>query len=216
MQPLRKFHKYILPNVQGCPIGVVDNAILSTVIDFCEKSLLWKKESEKTDVRAGQARYTYSPGSDAKVVQAVYAALEHQPLIPTSLAELDEYDPQWRDAVSERPTKYFMDTDESIRLVGAPLNDMPAALDVHVALKPSRDASETPDFIYEDWAEVIADGALAKLHAMPSRSWADPRVVAFYHRRYRQGLSRARGKSTKSWQGNVQTIIKPRKFGEYF
>lgn len=214
MQSLRKFHEYVLPDVQGCPINVANNAILSTLIDFCEKSLLWKQEAEPTSIVAGINRYTFTPEEGAKVVEPVFVSIEDNQIPATSLADLDSLQPGWRELEQDKPTTYFMDTDQSIRLVGTPLEDLTDALEVHVALKPERGATEVADFLYEDWAEIIAHGALAKLHAMANKTWADSRVVQYHYRKYRNGLSRARSKSIKSWQGAVQTKIKYRKFGD--
>lgn len=216
MQPLRRFHELVLPDVPGCPLNVVNSTILSTIIDFCEKSLLWKHEADPTTIRAGYARYTFAPEAGSRVVEPVYVSLKQKPLLATSLAQLDDTTPGWRERQDKEPGAYYMDTEDSIRLVGIPSEDMEDALEVHVALKPERSAKEVPDFIYEDWAEIIAHGALAKLHAMSSRTWADPNVVNFHYRKYRRGLSRARSKALRSRQGAVKVGVQPRKFGDLF
>lgn len=216
MQPLRRFHGLVLPDVPGCPLNVVDNALISTLIDFCEKSLLWKHEAEPTSVRAGYARYTFAPEDGTRVVEPVYVSLDKMPLEATSLSLLDLNSPGWRDRVDTTPTAYYMDTDDSIRLVGIPAEDMDDALEVHVALKPLRSSKEIPDFLFEDWAEIIAHGTLAKLHAMSNRTWADPSVVNYHYRKYRRGLSRGRSKALRSRQGAVKVGVQPRKFGDIF
>lgn len=216
MQQLRKFHPYILPDVPGAPINVVNNALISVIIDFCEKSLLWKKESEPTTVRAGYGEYSFAPDPGSKVVEPVYAELDKEALAPVSLDELDTYHPGWRTLEEKKPKMFLMVTDETIRLIGKPTEDYPEGLKVTVALKPERDATEVPDFIYEDWAETIASGVLSKLHGMSMKPWAEPQLVTFHYRKYRNGLTRAKSKAHKSRQGQVKTTIKPRKFGELF
>ncbi len=214
MQSLRKFHEYVLPDVQGCPISVANNAILSTVIDFCEKSLLWKQEAAPVNVVAGTSQYQFVPVASSRVVEPVFVSVEDQALTATSLNDLDTLYPGWREWEQDKPTMYYMDTNESIRLVGTPTESFTDSLEIHMALKPERGVSEVEDFIYEDWAEIIAHGALARLHAMANKTWADPRVVQYHNRKYRSGLSRARSKSLKSWQGAAPTKIRYRKFGD--
>lgn len=210
----KDFHPHVIPNVQGCPLSIVNNAIRNAVIEFCEKSLLWKLESEHTDVLAGQNRYTFSAPADAKVSQTVFASIENRPLIMTSLDDLDALHPGWRELESERPLWYYMDTDDSIRLVGIPSVDIPKGLEVHVALKPTRDSVGCPEFILENWAETIAHGALYRLNSMMGKPWASVDMVAYHRGLFREGLSRAKSKSLRSRQGTPKTII-PRAFGDF-
>ena len=210
----RMFHEFVMPNVQGCPVGIATSAIRSAVIEFCEASKLSTLNAEKRGLLAGQARYSFAAPAGTKVVEVVYASLNDKSLIKTTLDDLDELYDGWRDLISEFPTMYFMDTAETIRVVGTPMNDVPDRLEVQVARKPARSSNTCPDFIFENWAEVIAHGALSRLHAMSGKTWADTGMVAYHRRKFRDGLSRAKSKALRSRQSVPRRII-PRNFGEF-
>jgi hypothetical protein len=64
-------------------------------------------------------------------------------------------------------------------------------LAVWVALKPTLDATTVEDFIYEDYLEVIADGARGALFGMAGQPWANGELATYYTRRYQAYRNRA-------------------------
>lgn len=64
-------------------------------------------------------------------------------------------------------------------------------LAVWVALKPTLDATTVEDFIYEDYLEVIADGARGMLFGMAGQTWANGELATYYTRRYQAYRNRA-------------------------
>ena len=207
------FYEYVFPSVQGCPTSIVKHAIRSACIDFCARTLIWKQDSTLNDVIAGLSMYTFAPPSGAKVVTPYRVAIKDadsgkdKELAAYSLETLESFSPSWREDTSEYPDKYVLITDDTIRLIGTPTRDLPESLSAGVALKPTRDAEDCPSFLYEDWAEVIAAGALAKLHASKEKVWAIPELVSYYTKLYRDGISRARSKATKSGLRESKDIL---------
>ena len=115
--------------------------------------------------------------------------------------------PNWKDLKEETPKYYFLAFDDIVRLVGTPTKSFSNALSADVALKPSREAEKCPEFIFNDWAETIAAGALSRLHAMAGKIWANPELVNYYSKIFREGISRARSKSAKSWLQESKTML---------
>lgn len=207
------FLEDVFPSVQGCPKSMVLHAIKAACIDFCEKTLIWKQDSINNDIIAGEASYTFAPPSGAKVVTP-YRIEVISPedkinveLEAFSLETLESFDPNWRTKEQRIPYAYVLITDDTVRLIGIPTEDLPESLIAHVAIKPTRDANECPDFLREDWADVIAAGALARLHAHAGKVWAQPSLVAHYTKLYRDGISRARSKASKSWLRESKNIL---------
>lgn len=64
-------------------------------------------------------------------------------------------------------------------------------LSVWVALKPTLDATTIEDFIYEDYLEVIADGARGMLFGMAGQPWANGELATYYTKRYQAYRNRA-------------------------
>ena len=207
------FYEYVFPSVQGCPTSIVKHALRSACIDFCARTLIWKQDSVLNDIIAGLSMYTFAPPSGAKVVTPYRVAIKDvdsgkdKELAAYSLETLESFSPSWREDVADYPDKYVLITDDTVRLIGIPTKDMPETLSAGVALKPARDAEDCPSFIYEDWAETIAAGALAKLHASKEKVWAIPELVSYYTKLYRDGISRARSKATKSGLRESKDIL---------
>ena len=207
------FYEYVFPSVQGCPTSIVKHALRSACIDFCARTLIWKQDSILNDVSAGQSLYTFAPPTGAKVVTPYRVAIKDadsgkdKELTAYSLETLESFSANWREETADYPDKYVLITDDTIKLIGIPTKDIPESLSAGVALKPTRDAEDCPSFLYEDWAETIAAGALAKLHASKEKVWAIPELVSYYTKLYRDGISRARSKATKSGLRESKDIL---------
>lgn len=217
MATWKQFHEYVLPNVQGCPVGIVDSCIRSACIEFCEKSLLWQQISEPTDIIAGEARYGFSPPAGSKVVLVMHASVFPTDSCCSELSqvtadELNKHRPDWPTYESDKPFAFFMDTDSSIRVIGIPKETLLAYFTLTVALKPSRSATECPDFLLEDWAEAIAHGALVRLHAMVGKPWSEKTLISYHQQKFRAAISAARSKTSKSRQ-RMSLVMLPRQMG---
>lgn len=202
-----KFYEYVLPSVQGCPVSIVNNAIRGACIEFCEKTLIWKQDSIVNDIYEDYNLYLFAPPPSAKVVMPYRVSINGVEVQPTDLQSLESFMPNWKEARDSRPKYYFLANDDVVRLVGTPTETLYGALTADVALKPSREAKTCPTFIYDDWAETIAAGALARLHAMKGKVWATPELVNHYTRIFREGISRARSKSAKSWLQESKVML---------
>lgn len=207
------FLEDVFPSVQGCPKSMVIHAIKAACIDFCEKTLIWKQDSIQNDIIMGEASYTFAPPAGAKVVMPyrieIVSSVDNinVELSACSLETLESFDPNWRAKEQRVPQSYLLITDDTVRLIGIPTENIPESLTAYVALKPTRDAEECPSFIREDWADVIAAGALAKLHAHAGKVWAQPSLVSHYTKLYRDGISRARSKASKSWLRESKNVL---------
>lgn len=206
------FLEDVFPSVQGCPKSMVVHAIKTACIDFCEKTLIWKQDSIQNDVIAGEASYSFAPPRGAKVVRPYRIEIVHPDsgdileLEPMSLETLESFNNTWRGKEQRVPNAYVLTHDDTVRLIGVPTEDITGGLVAYVSLKPTRDAEECPNFLYEDWAETIAAGALAKLHAN-DKVWAQPAMVQYYTKIYRDGVSRARSVAAKSWLRESKNIL---------
>lgn len=68
-------------------------------------------------------------------------------------------------------------------------------LGVWVALKPLLTATTVENFIYEDYMDVISDGARARLFSMINQPWASAEAALFYKSRYEAFRDKAAGKA---------------------
>lgn len=222
------FYEYVMPSVQGCPVAMVKQAIISATIEFCEKSLIWIQDSIQNDVVAGKAYYTYAPPPFAKVVMPYRVSINNRELEPWDIDKLEDFSKNWKTLEESTPKRYVQVMDDTIRLVGVPTEDIkvtdvpeidangrpieaPSGLMADVVLKPTRNATRCPTFFYTDWAETIAAGSLARLHAQIGKVWAKPELVARYEKVFKEGISRAKSKHDKSYQ-RESNQMRPIKF----
>ncbi|WP_145517616.1 hypothetical protein [Yersinia mollaretii] len=62
---------------------------------------------------------------------------------------------------------------------------------VDFAIEPRRDVTEVPDVLVDDYADVIAMGALEDLFIMPGKPWTDPQRSQYFGVRFVEGYRRA-------------------------
>ena len=203
---------YILPEVIACPSPSIMDAVRSAAIEFCEQTHLWRNTSEATDITEGVSEYSFTPPDGAKVVTVVYAEISSTQLVATSVTTLDEQYSGWRTLTESVPSRFFVKEEGIITLVGEPSEDITGGLIVDVILKPSRASTSAPDFLFEDWVEVIAEGALARLQGVPGKLWSDRREADRHRSSFERGMIRAKTRALKGGT-NAPLEIKPRSFG---
>jgi hypothetical protein len=94
--------------------------------------------------------------------------------------------------VQGSPQYYTQIIKPEIRLVPYPYEDVPGALTVRVAIAPTRDSSEISSEIYENFLNVIANGARSILYGTPGQPYFDRVSAKDSERVYRAGVSDAR------------------------
>lgn len=202
------FYPLVKINLPGCPESVVDNAIKTACIDFCNRSLVWQQAVEAGSIIKGERTYNFNFGGNEYVIAAPLVLIINDrtitpprqiPVSKSNRMDLDKFTPNWRTIESEYPSGYFMENASALVLVGTPTKNIPNGLHLLCAVKPKRTATTLPDFIYETWADTIADGALAILYAMTGKIWARPELVTHHARKFRASISRAKSKAYKSW-----------------
>ena len=205
------FYPYVMPNVQGCPSALVNNAIRSAINDFCERTMMWRYAFPSADIVAGQKEYSFVPPTDTVIAKPVYVAASSCPLIATNIDDLDLLYPGWRDSENNQSSMFYMDYDNNIILVPTPNLDVTDGLDLEVALKIDLSSDTCPDWLVQNWAETIAHGALMRLHSMPGKAWADTQTVSYHRAKFREGITHAKSRTMKSFSRQGKTV-QPRQF----
>lgn len=70
-------------------------------------------------------------------------------------------------------------------------NQLLTKVTVDFAIEPKRDVAEVPDVLADDYADVIAIGALEDLFIMPGKPWTDPQRSQYFGVRFVDGYRRA-------------------------
>lgn len=211
------FYPYVRPMAQDCPISIVDAAIRAACIEFCSKSLIWNVETICGDMTAGERVYKYNNKNDQiSNVMPICCIIrdvrvgdkpEDHFAYPTNLQDLDYYEPNWRLSEAPFPKRFYMKDPNTIVFVENPTETVPHGIHLLCAVKPNRKAEGVAEFIFQDWAEEIASGALYRIHSMAGRVWANPGIVQLHYSKFRAGISRAKSKMYKSHVAQSKTML---------
>ena len=82
----------------------------------------------------------------------------------------------------------------AIRIHPVPDDECPGYANIELWLKPTQDACELPDALYQEWGDAIADGAASRLFAMPKQDWSNPGLTQRYALMFQNDITRAKNK----------------------
>lgn len=200
------FFPEVLPHVKGCAAIVATNAIRNTVIDFCERTRIWRETLPGTAVVAGQKSYPIAPPTDTRVIEVVSASIDGSAIFAASADELDRSQPGWRTGGAAQ--SYTVEDAETLLLSSSPEASTGAGLVLRVALKPTRAASECADVLFEDWLPQIAAGALFRLMTTRDQPYTDPAAAKLHGSIYTAGLNDALER-VRQGHARVQAFVRP-------
>jgi hypothetical protein len=82
----------------------------------------------------------------------------------------------------------------AISVYPVPDEDDPSYATIELWLKPSQDACEVPNLLYDEWADAIANGAAARLFAIPKQDWSNAGLMQRYTQLFSIDVTRAKNK----------------------
>jgi hypothetical protein len=189
---LDDFFPYILPEVLGCPDPVLRNALRLTAFDFCNRTHSWTEISDPLPLIDGVKDYDLDvpTGAYAQTVRDVW--LGSRRLKPVSMAQLQEWMPDWQTAAASEPVYYNLAVERGVLSVyPTPVNVGTRALVCRTVFVPTAAATVLPDFLGQDQLEVIAAGTKYRLMLMPGVTWSNPQLGAFYKTQFDAGVTDA-------------------------
>ena len=186
MAALTALRQLVQPHVQGCPLPMVDDAILQAVIDFCNRSRAYRFRPGDITAVAGTADYAVSDLPEGTEIAWLLAA------------ELDDIP---LDILDPASVPLSWETEESISTAAVvvseteiglrPVPDAADTLRIRLALRPSANATTYPDALHILYKKQIAAGALAELYGQPNKPWTALELVADARNRFDSGVSDA-------------------------
>lgn len=197
MAALSDFLPYVSLHCTGAPEPSMLHEIRSAAMLFCERTRAWKA-LQTVSVRAGRGEIEIPLEDDAVVVVIEEAIFDGNKLAPMALDELKN---EWRDWITQTGTPiHFTQLDpDHLRLVPKPNADFPKGLTLRIAYKPDRNACRVPDWLYQQYAEVIAAGAIGRLAGTRAFPCFDPAVSTYYLQLFTAGCDRAMHEADKSF-----------------
>ena len=199
-----------MPDVPGCPRDLVIREIREAAIELCEFSCIWRVEMITLGILAGIPVYDVEAPRNSKIVKVMSVRIDGRNITPKTVDWLDQMDSAtWRETTGT--AKYYvMDTPETILLNRKPKDSISGGLNATLCLKPSRSADTIPEYLFEDWINIIAMGAKEKLMLVANKAWSNPTLAIELGRRFSAGKSRAKIEAIKG-HSTVGLKVKPRR-----
>lgn len=197
MAALDAFLPYVRLSVAGLPAPVLIHEVRASCIRFCERSRVWRG-LDSLDVVADQSTYVIPVPPDAQLQCLEEVWFGGDPLQAIAMDDLKARFKQWP-AISGTPLVYTQFSPDEVTLVPMPVTDLPAGLMMRGAYKPLRNAMSVPDFLYEQYAPVIASGALAFLLSQPELSCYNKDQALYHQGIFDQGTDKAQTRADRGF-----------------
>jgi len=186
------FFPYLIPLVPHVADPVAEHAIRSACIEFCRKSLAWQAPMEPLSTSKGESAYELDVPSGAMLTHIVDLYYEGRRLEKTSVSEVAAkvgYDWMVQEGT---PGAYLRFNPNEITLIPKPDKSVVNVLTGLLAFAPTRGSTTVIDFIFEDYADAIVHGAVARLLMIPNQQWTDPKTGLGYYRQFSADCANAR------------------------
>lgn len=202
MVNLDSFVRYVAPDVMGAPEVAILTALQGSVVDFCEKSLVLQRDHDPITAIAGLTDYELDPPDNhlaVKIMRAWFNSTELEPLAPDSVSDPAIYNRFFSGAssINGTPRQILQKDERSFSLWPAPEKTESNAITIRLALKPKRDAEKVDDVLYEDWAEVVAAGAKARLMMSTGQPYFNAQMAGVNMAAFQQGVNNARSRAVR-------------------
>lgn len=206
------FLPYVRPFIESCADIVMEAAIKRAAINFCESTKIYRLDADPISEAIAQAEYDIAFAADANIL---VIGLWHVTRNDEDIREISEYKLDtsiwnWRQN-SGTPTFYYLSDSNKLRLYPIPTADTVDFIKCNCIVRPTIDAINVPDYLHAQWAEVIAEGALAYLKKMPLKPWTDFNNAAIHEMAYHRGMSQAKKYIMKS-RGVQSTYVSPQDY----
>lgn len=206
------FFSWVLPDVAGCPEITAIQSIRDSVIQFCELSLIHQADHDPISVVAKIADYDLeTPITNTRIVKVMKAFYKGKELSPASPDEVTDpavynsaiggYTPTY-----QPPTAFFQKDTASITLLPIPDQSLANAITMRVALVPSRSSTACEDFIFEQWVEPIAAGAVARLQLSSGKTYSNPQAASANQARFMAGVNIARSRAVRGFNRSSLSV----------
>lgn len=178
-----------LPKIQPFAPGVADPTafewIRQAAIEFCERTRTWRDYDDYLVYRRDASPIKTPVGSVIHEIEEV--RFNGEWLEPASPSDLDKWHSGWRMGRATGRPGYFTQMEPNTVAI-API--AAGKVCAWLILKPAPDAMELPDFIAMQHRQVIADGALARILALPNQPYSNPQLAAVHDASFQSALAR--------------------------
>lgn len=167
------FFPDVLPDVLGCPEPTVERHLIRAARDFCTRTLAWRVDLDAITTQASTPDYDLPLPSQSEAFKLVDATLNGSDIGLDAANSTSAAD---RQRGNQGSTRLLTVDLKSVKVLPTPSAGLP--LIVTALLRPSLAAQGVVDFLADQHAQIIADGALATLLTANKAEWANAGLAA--------------------------------------
>lgn len=198
MRAVTDFLPFVTPYVYGVSDPMAEQAVVSACIEFCGRSYLVQNTSWE-DAVADQADVDVEVPSMMELVGVLRVFFKDAELKAVSREMVSRGHAARGEAIpgvtvaSGTPSEWFTrDPAEPVVSVYPPPADAADSVFTLIAAHaPTRAATRVAAVLYDDYAEDIAAGAIARLLMMPAQAFTNPLAATPYLRQFRSAVTAA-------------------------
>ena len=172
--------EFVSPYVLSCPYPLIETLGAQAMDEFCRLSGVWT-EWIGVPVVAETRAYPLAPSLG--FVFRVNKVIDNQ--TGRHLVEIDFPE----DERAGHPTCYAMTIEREISLFPEP--DADGDIDVLCMITPEKTTPAIPDSIFESYQNILVEGILHRLMAMPGKAWSAMDESIYHYRRFTNGVVEA-------------------------
>lgn len=206
MVNLSNFFPRLLPYVVGCPEPLAQQALLDSAIEFCRRSQVVTTNLDLITVREGVANYELDSPSNQVSIDQVLKVWYDGTLM--SAAPYETATALFNPAGAPR---YFfgqeIDETFTLTLLPAPETTVRNGLLVRASLRPTRNATQVYDILYDRHIEGVVAGAMGILMSIPEQPFTDMKMAGVQEIKARALANNAR---FDAMHGRVQSSLSVR------
>jgi hypothetical protein len=209
MTPYENFFPEVLVELPDCSPDVAIMAIRNTVIEFCQKSLIYQETLDPVSIIGNIDTYDLDAPKGYrvhKVMKAWFKGSELKPLAPDDIGVPDPYNTIIGSYTGQKgPVQGYLQKDfDTVTFTPIPDQAYPNAITMRVALVPLRTSTGIADFIYEQYAEAIGFGAKARLQISPGKPYTNGDAATVNQQRFNSAVNDARQRAVR---GNTRSDL---------
>lgn len=206
MRDLYELAPHVMPWAPTCPEPLMIQYLREATIEFCRRTRSWRTEEiyKLTAPEQDIQLVTCCDSIVHEIERVRYredgASIWQQPLKPITFEEADD----WQGGEAN-PVYFTQRITNTLRVVPFTTGE----IKVTMFLKPDQQAQTIPDYIAEQYPQVIAAGALAKLLMLPGYDFAEPNQAMMYQAMFDEACDRHFRDNTRG-QHRARTRTTPR------
>ena len=208
---INAFINRVSPEVKGAPQEMVRQALVDAADVFCVESRAWSEVQDAVLLINGEGQYEAELPNGARALSVKNIWCGSNKLSPVTMDQLSVVLPDWQTATSSLPRWYCGEFDrKSFRLF--PVPTLPTtAIRIQGVFAPNESSESLPDFLWEDYRNIIFAGAKATLMLKPGMAWYNPQLAAVNASAFELGINNAKIRALHGNQTGTLTVA-PRSF----